>query len=101
MHLVELLLPLYDNEGEPFGPEQFAPVRDELSNRFGGLTAFTRAPAEGVWDDGGERHHDDVVFYEVMVDELDRDWWQRYRAQLEAAFRQDKVLIRAHRVELL
>ena len=101
MHLIQILLPLYDNGGAPFGAEHFRPVREELSNRFGGLTAFTRAPAEGLWDDDGKRHHDDVVVYEVMADELDREWWRAYRATLEKAFRQDVILMRAQAIELL
>ena len=101
MHLIQLLLPLYDNEGVPFRAEHFRPIRDELANRFGGLTAFTRAPAEGVWQDDGTRHHDDVIVYEVMTEELDRDWWHGYRSTLERKFRQDVIMIRAHAVELL
>jgi hypothetical protein len=55
MHLVQLLLPLYDNERRPFARERLDAVRAELAERFGGVTAFLRAPASGVWvDDGGE-----------------------------------------------
>ena len=49
MHLVELLLPLYDNDGRPFGGAALDRVRDELAARFGGVRAFSRSPAEGVW----------------------------------------------------
>src|SRR3981081_523239 len=41
MHLVELLLPLHDNSGQPFRAEKYAEVRQHLTERFGGLTAFT------------------------------------------------------------
>jgi hypothetical protein len=47
VHLVEILLPVADNEGQPFDAHKYAVVREELSRRFGGITAFTRAPAEG------------------------------------------------------
>ena len=43
MHLVEILLPVADNEGQPFDAHKYAVVREELSRRFGGITAFTRA----------------------------------------------------------
>ena len=56
MHLIQILLPLNDNEGAPFDPDLYRDVREELSSRFGGLTAFTRAPAEGHWEDDGKRH---------------------------------------------
>jgi hypothetical protein len=36
MHLVELLLPLNDNGGRPFGFEKYAVVRQHLIERFGG-----------------------------------------------------------------
>jgi hypothetical protein len=101
MHLVEVLLPLRDNEGEPFGQALFAEVREELVERFGGLTAFTRSPAEGLWDEGGERSRDEIVVLEVMAETLDRDWWRTYRETLERRFRQDEVVIRASEVERL
>lgn len=47
MHLVEILLPVADNEGRPFAAHKYADVREELTRRFGGITAFTRAPAQG------------------------------------------------------
>jgi hypothetical protein len=47
VHLVEILLPVADDEGRPFDANKYADVREELSRRFGGITAFTRAPAEG------------------------------------------------------
>jgi hypothetical protein len=45
MHLVEILLPLNDNSGRPFRTEKYAEVREHLTERFGGLTAFSRSPA--------------------------------------------------------
>ena len=47
MNLIQLLLPLYDNNKEPFTPEEFDRVRDELAKRFGGITAFRRSPRKG------------------------------------------------------
>ena len=38
MHLVEILLPVGDNEGQPFDARKYAVVREELSRRFGGIT---------------------------------------------------------------
>jgi len=49
-------------------------VRKELTERFGGLTVYRRAPAEGVWK-LTENHtsRDDIVIFEVMANELDAD----------------------------
>lgn len=54
MHLIEILLPLNDNEGRPFESEKFSAIRESLTERFGGLTAFTRSPAQGTTREGGQ-----------------------------------------------
>jgi len=102
MHLIQLLLPLYDNDGVRQPDELFRRVRSELTERFGGLTAYSRAPALGAWqDDAGHTGHDDIVVYEVMVEEIDRAWWNSYREQLEHAFRQRELVVRAQDITLL
>jgi hypothetical protein len=101
VHLIQLLLPLYDNEGAALPRALFDKVREELSSRFGGLTAFSRAPAEGHWRAEGETRRDDIVIFEVMADSLDRDWWRVYRRELERSFRQEEIVIRAQDIELL
>ena len=47
MHLVQILLPVYGNDGEEILRDSYARIRDELVARFGGLTAFIQSPAEG------------------------------------------------------
>ncbi len=101
MHAVEIFLPLKDNEGNRFGAGLFGEVRRELVDRFGGLTAFTRSPAEGLWEDDGEVSRDEIVIFEVMADELERGWWRDYRSKLEKIFAQDAIVIRAREVQLL
>jgi hypothetical protein len=102
MYLVQLLLPVYDNAGRPFPASHYATVRGELAGRFGGLTAYTRAPAEGLWSDGGgPAARDDIVVYEVMVEELDRAWWRRFRSDLEQRFAQVELVVRAQPIERL
>ncbi|MGH9901858.1 MAG: hypothetical protein ACRD68_08620 [Pyrinomonadaceae bacterium] len=88
-----------DNEGRHFGTHDFDRVRNELTARFGGVTAFRRAPAEGVWEEGGEVSRDEIVIFEVMADDLGRGWWAECRAELERRFRQEKIVIRATRFE--
>jgi hypothetical protein len=102
-HLVQLLLPLYDNEGNRISAKAFAQVRDELVQRFGGMTAHTRAPASGLWqpDDAAQTVHDELVIFEVMVDGIDTGWWTRYRTELEKRFRQQSLVVRAHPIATL
>jgi hypothetical protein len=101
-YLIEMLLPLTANDGTPFGEGVFAATRAELTERFGGLTAHLRAPARGLWKtDAGELSRDDVVIFEVMSETLDRVWWEKYRARLEARFQQDVVVVRATAMTML
>jgi hypothetical protein len=101
MHLVELFLPLHDNNGKLFAAEKYAEVRRHLTERFGGLTAFTRSPAEGTTTESGKPVHDEIVVFEVMTEALDVSWWGSYRLHLEREFRQDQIVIRASTVTLL
>jgi hypothetical protein len=101
MQLVEILLPLTDNAGHQFGPHKYSIVREYLTGRFGGMTAFVRSPADGTTKDGGATVYDDIVVFEVMTEALDPDWWKGYRASLEKEFRQDKIVVRAFHVTLL
>ena len=95
-HLVQILLPLADNDGQAFPMEMFREVQAKLTERFGGLTAFTRAPAEGHWRDRSDSSlRDDIVVFEVMVEKIDKAWWRDYRLVLETEFSQESVLIRA------
>ena len=95
-HLVQILLPLANNDGQPFGDEVFANTRAELTERFGGLTAHLRAPARGLWKAGdGDLSRDDIVILEVMTESLDTGWWRTYRSTLEARFQQDVIVVRA------
>lgn len=102
MHLVQLLLPLYDKAGQRFPDARFVQVMDELTDRCGGVTAYLRSPADGAWREGaGAVEKDEVVMFEVMVDHLDRDGWSRYRIALEERFAQDELVVRATAMERL
>jgi len=94
MYLVQLLLPLYDNANQAIAQARFQSVRRELTERFGGATAYTRAPAEGTWrGDDGRIRHDAMVVVEVMTDSLERDWWANYRVGQCERFRQKAIVV--------
>ncbi|HEY1403974.1 MAG TPA: hypothetical protein VGB05_07615 [Pyrinomonadaceae bacterium] len=101
MYLIQILLPLYDNADEAFEQAVYERVRDELTKKFGGVTAFHNSPAEGIWKESGRVSRDAIIIFEVMAAELERDWWTTYRAHLEARFQQDKMIVRATRIEQL
>lgn len=102
MNLVQILLPLYDNAGKTLPHTLFTAVRDELTEHFGGLTVYTRAPAEGLWkSDEDEKKRDDIVIYEVMAKRLSKSWWRKYRSALEDRFKQQEIIIRGQRIQIL
>lgn len=100
-HLVELLLPLHDNQGRVFPQELYERLIADLTRQHGGVTAHTRAPAEGSWRQKGRTTHDDIAVIEVMAERLDRDWWRALRGRLEGEFAQHEIVIRAHEIERL
>lgn len=101
MYLVQILLPLNDNEGKPFPDATLRSIHKELCDRFGGVTAYNRAPAEEIWRGGGGEARDDIVIVEVMAHELGRHWWQAFRLRVERQLDQDKLIVRAQAVEKL
>jgi hypothetical protein len=101
MYLVQLLLPVTDNEGNDFPEQVMRDVQTELCERFGGLTAYSRAPAKGIWAHDGARQKDDIATVEVMADELDEDWWVDFRKRLEKLLGQEELVIRAHEIRKL
>jgi hypothetical protein len=98
--LVQILLPLCSNEGKAFPKAYFSAVKLELSTRFDGLTAYSRASAEGLWRTGQKLKRDNIVVYEVMADRFDVAWWRKYKRSLEKMFRQESLVVRAQRIKM-
>ena len=94
--MVQLFLPLRDNDGEAFPSSLFTAIRAELTEVHGGVTAYQRAPATGLWEDDDDHvRRDELVLFEVMVANVDHAWWKAYVAELAARFRQEEILARA------
>ena len=99
-HLVQILLPIHRGDGSEVPAEMFAQVRGELTERFGGVTAYSRSPATGLWKrTDAEIERDQVIMVEVVVEVFDREWWSQYREQLEQRFGQEEVHARALAIE--
>ena len=101
MHLIQVLLPLYDNRGQQIPSAQFKTVKRELTARFQGLTAYSRYVAEGYWGKGKAKRRDDIIVYEVMVPSEEKPWWKKYRTTLEKRFRQQSIVIRMLKIRVL
>lgn len=100
--LIQILLPRFDKAGKAFEHSNFETVKQELVQRFGGVTAYVRASAQGLWrTESGEVISDEVAVFEVMAEEIDADWWSSYRRKLELRFKQDEIVVRSSRIRRL
>jgi len=96
MQLIEVFVPKSADSGE-----RLSSFQNMLLQQFGGVTAYSRAPAKGVEVEDGKQVDDEIVILEVMTDSLDRAWWSSLRGQLERDFGQREILIRASEVQQL
>jgi hypothetical protein len=101
MHLVQILLPFTDTTGHTFPSPKFERLAQKLTEKFGGVTSFTRTPAEGRWKNRASTEHDDIAVIEIMTETLDRGWWADFRKRLEQEFDQEEIMIRCHQTEQL
>lgn len=101
MELVQILLPLFDNRGSRIPQALFRNTASELAERYGGVTAYVRSPAHGLWRRGAKIDHDAIVVYEVMLRAVDRKAWARQRRRYERDFRQKTIVIRSMRFRSL
>jgi hypothetical protein len=102
MYLIQILLPLYDNRGRRLPKKLFDDTSRSLAKFHGGVTAYTRSPAVGLWNSGGSKlKTDEIIVYEVVTPDLKEKLWKSRRKKWEAAFRQESILIRASRCQQL
>ena len=101
MVLIQVLLP--STSGRPGAPgAELATTTRELADTFGGITAYLRSQAKGLWTaPDGHTQRDDVVVVEVVTNKFERRWWRAYAAMLAQRFQQDTIHVRALPVELL
>ncbi|WP_026461568.1 hypothetical protein [Adhaeribacter aquaticus] len=102
MRLVQILLPLFNNEFEVFPKDHYIEIREELTEKFGGITTYSRTPATGLWKENENKTvKDDIIIYEVMAENLDRVWWEKFKEELEKKFKQDTIIIRSWEIEVM
>ena len=96
MYLIQILLPVTSDPDVGV----FSRTREELANKFGGVTAYTRATAQGIWiSPTGEKERDSMLMVEVFTQDFDRGWWRSYQELLAARFHQEEIHIRAINAE--
>ena len=101
MYLLQLLLPTHDNPGRSFPQAKLNRVKSLLTRSFGGVTVYRRSPAEGLSKEHSGIVRDEIIIFEVMTEKLDKRWWKKYRINLEKEFRQNRIIVRASKINLL
>lgn len=100
--LIQLYLPKNQPDGTPFKNKLFQKVKAELTERFGGLTMYTRAPAKGLWkEDNKHTTTDDIIIYEIMAPDLEVEFWKAYKDKLLKRFKQEELLIRCSAISVI
>jgi inorganic pyrophosphatase len=100
--LVQLFLPLYDEQGRPFLQAFFTAVKKKLTEKFGGVTVYAHSPVSGLWEDGQSKIvRDTMVIFEVMAGEIDAAFWKKYKSSLMKKFGQKELLVRRFEVGTL
>jgi hypothetical protein len=96
VQLIQIFLPLYDNNKREFDRALYDDLRTRLKDQFGGVTFYRNAPAEGLWkDETGKTNFDELVIAEVMIAEINEEWWRQFKQHLEQIFYQEEILIRS------
>ena len=96
MYLVQILLPLYEKRGKRVGRPLFRATAKSASE--GIWRRYRLHPRAGgrLWRRRGSGFDgDDIVVYEVMADKADRAFWRTRRCDLQKAFGQDEIVVRA------
>jgi len=99
---VEILLPLFDNEGNEVDKSKFFYIRKELAAEFKGCTFMS--PTQGMWIDREEEEYIDanVGFYVLAPNtEKSTNFFKAYKAILKERFNQLDVLMTYYPVEIL
>lgn len=99
MLLLQILLPIKDEKGDPFPEHYFTDLREELAIKFGGITIYSRSQAKGLWKESGSSLvTDEMIINEIMMQEVDLPYWQAQKLRLQELLRQDEILMRYHEV---
>ncbi len=99
---IQILLPLYDETGKNFPGKLYRRVKEELTEKFGGLTIYTRMPVTGLWKENEQKvTRDEIVIYEIVADDIDNQFWGDYKLFLQEVFKQDEVMIRCSDIGLI
>lgn len=102
MHLMQIFVPTADHEGTKFPSHYYVELKQDLADRFGGITIYGRSPVIGIWKpDENSSESDDLIIFEVLTKEPDLTYFSSLKHRLEHAFKQDEILMRYFSVTLV
>ena len=94
MPLYEIYLPLAYNDRCPVEQEKLNLTRQELIDRFTGLTSTPpRYPLQGWWHSEHALVRDDIIIYTVLTQEDENGFFKWYKEVLRQRFRQEEIFI--------
>jgi len=91
----ELLIPLFDNEEQPFEPDKILSVSDKLLLRFGGCRMEPLNPHIGSWIEAERTYYDQLLMFTVDTPREDAslDWFLEYKEHLKTEFKQVEIYL--------
>jgi hypothetical protein len=102
MYLLQIFLPLKNNHGIDFPAEHYTQLTGYLTEKYQGLTAYTRSPAIGLWkQDKSKTVKDEIVIFEVMTNNLNVAELKLLKEDLEKKFKQQEIVIRSFTIEMI
>jgi hypothetical protein len=92
MREFELYLPMTTNDGGPVDAAAIQRIKETLMQAFGGYTHLDQR-FQGAWSMGGVTFREDVTILRVLDDGTARFDMYAFKAMIESALKQQKVLI--------
>jgi hypothetical protein len=92
MREFEVYLPMTTNDGAPVDAAAIQRIKETLMRAFGGYTHLDQR-FQGAWSMGGVTFREDVTILRVLDDGTARFDMYAFKAKIESALNQQKVLI--------
>jgi inorganic pyrophosphatase len=90
---IELFIPVYTKNGKPFPKKHYTNLHQKLTEKFGGLTMYSRVPVTGFWKENSKTTlKEDIIVYEVLAAEIDDKFWTKLKAWVLKAFNQEEII---------
>lgn len=94
MYLFQILVPINPSaQNRSDSKNVLAQIEHELTERFGGVNAYTQSPAKGLWKRSKAITRDRIIVVEVMSRNRPLQWWKKHLRKLENRLKQEKIAV--------